>query len=108
MSEIKNIYAREILDSIGNPTVEVEVELESGALGRASVPSGASAGSFEALELRDGDTSRYNGRGVLRAVENVEETIAPELIGQDALDQTGIDSSLVDLDGTSEKEKYKR
>ena len=105
MSEIKNIYAREILDSRGNPTVEVEVELESGALGRASVPSGASAGSFEALELRDGDTSRYNGRGVLRAVENVEETIAPELIGQDALDQTGIDSSLVDLDGTSEKEK---
>ena len=105
MSEIKNIYAREILDSRGNPTVEVEVELESGALGRASVPSGASAGSFEALELRDGDTSRYNGRGVLRAVENVEETIAPELIGQDALDQTGIDSSLVDLDGTSEKER---
>ena len=105
MSEIKNIYAREILDSRGNPTVEVEVELESGALGRASVPSGASAGSFEAIELRDGDTSRYNGRGVLRAVENVEEIIAPELTGQDALDQTGIDSSLIDLDGTSEKEK---
>ena len=105
MSEIKNIYAREILDSRGNPTVEVEVELDSGAMGRASVPSGASAGSFEALELRDGDDSRYNGRGVLRAVENIEETIAPELAGYDALDQAGIDSALVDLDGTPEKEK---
>ena len=100
MSEIKNIYAREILDSRGNPAVEVEVELESGAFGRASVPSGSSAGSFEALELRDGDDSRYCGRGVLRAVENIEEIIAPELIGRDALDQSGIDSTLIDLDGT--------
>ena len=105
MSEIRNIYAREILDSRGNPTVEVEVELESGAIGRASVPSGASAGSFEALELRDSDMQRYNGRGVLRAVENIEEVISPELVGQDALDQTGIDSSLIDLDGTADKEK---
>ena len=105
MSEIRNIYAREILDSRGNPTVEVEVELESGAVGRASVPSGASAGSFEALELRDGDMARYNGRGTLRAVENVEEIISPELIGMDALDQAGIDSSLIDIDGTPDKEK---
>ena len=105
MSEIKNIYAREILDSRGNPAVEVEVELESGAFGRASVPSGSSAGSFEALELRDGDDSRYCGRGVLRAVENIEEIIAPELIGRDALDQSGIDSTLIDLDGTPDKEK---
>ena len=105
MSEIKNIYAREILDSRGNPTVEVEVELDSGAMGRASVPSGASAGSFEALELRDGDDSRFNGRGVRKAVENVEETIAPELAGYDALDQIGVDSALLDLDGTPEKEK---
>lgn len=105
MSEIKNIYAREILDSRGNPTVEVEVELDSGAIGRASVPSGASAGSFEALELRDGDHSRYCGKGVLRAVENIEETIAPELTGMDALDQTGIDSTLIDLDGSADKEK---
>lgn len=105
MSEIKNIYAREILDSRGNPTVEVEVELASGAIGRASVPSGASAGSFEALELRDGDHSRYRGRGVLRAVENIEETIFPELSGMDALDQAGIDAALIDLDGTADKEK---
>ena len=105
MSDIKNVYAREILDSRGNPTVEVEVELESGAVGRASVPSGASAGSFEALELRDGDRTRYNGKGVLRAVENIEELISPELAGMDALDQNGIDSTLIDLDGTAEKEK---
>ena len=105
MSDIKNVYAREILDSRGNPTVEVEVELESGAVGRASVPSGASAGSFEAIELRDGDRTRYNGKGVLRAVENIEELISPELAGMDALDQNGIDSTLIDLDGTAEKEK---
>ena len=105
MSEIKNIYAREILDSRGNPTVEVEVELDSGAIGRASVPSGASAGSFEALELRDGDSMRYCGRGVLRAVENIEESIAPELTGMDALDQAGIDATLIDLDGSEDKEK---
>ena len=105
MSDIKNIYAREILDSRGYPTVEAEVELESGAVGRASVPSGASAGSFEALELRDGDNSRYNGKGVLRAVENIEEMISPELIGRDALDQAGIDAAMIDLDGTAEKEK---
>ena len=105
MSEIRNIYAREILDSRGFPTVEAEVELESGAIGRASVPSGASTGSFEALELRDGDMARYNGRGTLRAVENIEEIISPELCGMDALDQTGIDSALIDLDGTPDKEK---
>ncbi|MDO3379548.1 phosphopyruvate hydratase [Geoalkalibacter halelectricus] len=103
MSEIKDIYAREILDSRGNPTVEVEVYLESGAMGRADVPSGASTGEREALELRDGDKSRYLGKGVLKAVENVNEVIAEALIGWEGSDQIGIDRKLLELDGTDFK-----
>ena len=103
MSEIIDIYAREILDSRGNPTVEVEVYLESGAMGRAAVPSGASTGEREALELRDGDKSRYLGKGVTKAVENVNEVIAEALIGWEASDQTGIDRKLLELDGTDFK-----
>ncbi|WP_305043051.1 phosphopyruvate hydratase, partial [Geoalkalibacter sp.] len=103
MSEIKDIYAREILDSRGNPTVEVEVYLESGAMGRADVPSGASTGEREALELRDGDKARYLGKGVLKAVENVNEVIAEALIGWEASDQIGIDRKLLELDGTDFK-----
>ncbi len=105
MSEIIDIYAREILDSRGNPTVEVEVYLESGAMGRAAVPSGASTGEREALELRDGDPSRYLGKGVLTAVENVNEVIADALLGWEASDQAGIDRKLLDLDGTETKSK---
>ena len=105
MSEIVDIYAREILDSRGNPTVEVEVYLESGAMGRAAVPSGASTGEREALELRDGDKSRYLGKGVLQAVENVNEIITEELIGWEASDQVGIDRRLIELDGTETKSK---
>jgi enolase 1/2/3 len=103
MSEIIDIYAREILDSRGNPTVEVEVYLESGAMGRADVPSGASTGEREALELRDGDKQRYLGKGVLKAVENVNEIIAEALIGWEASDQAGIDRKLLELDGTDFK-----
>ncbi|MDK2805218.1 phosphopyruvate hydratase [Thermoanaerobacterium thermosaccharolyticum] len=103
MSIIVDVYAREILDSRGNPTVEVEVELDSGAVGRAAVPSGASTGQFEAVELRDGDNSRYLGKGVLKAVENVNEKIAPEIIGMDAVDQVAIDKAMIDLDGTPNK-----
>jgi len=103
MTMIEDIYAREILDSRGNPTVEVEVLLISGAMGRAAVPSGASTGRHEALELRDGDEKRYGGKGVLKAVENVNEKIAEDLIGWDALDQVGIDAFLVGLDGTPNK-----
>lgn len=103
MTMIEDIYAREILDSRGNPTVEVEVLLISGAVGRAAVPSGASTGRHEALELRDGDEKRYGGKGVLKAVENVNEKIAEDLIGWDALDQAGIDAFLVGLDGTPNK-----
>ena len=103
MSEIIDIYAREILDSRGNPTVEVEVFLESGVMGRAAVPSGASTGEREALELRDGDKSRYLGKGVLKAVENVNEVIAEALIGWEASDQAGIDRKLLELDGTEVK-----
>jgi enolase len=105
MTTIANVYAREVLDSRGNPTVEVEVFLESGARGRAIVPSGASTGAFEAVELRDGDKSRYLGKGVLKAVENVNDIIAPELIGMDALDQVGIDKTMIELDGTPNKAK---
>ena len=105
MSEITDIYAREILDSRGNPTVEVEVYLESGAMGRAAVPSGASTGEREALELRDGDKSRYLGKGVLKAVENVNEVIAEALIGWEASDQAGIDRKLLEVDGTDFKSK---
>ena len=103
MSEMTDIYAREILDSRGNPTVEVEVYLESGAMGRADVPSGASTGEREALELRDGDKSRYLGKGVLKAVQNVNEVIAEALIGWEASDQIGIDRKLLELDGTDFK-----
>jgi len=105
MSEIIDIYAREILDSRGNPTVEVEVALETGVLGRAAVPSGASTGEREALELRDGDKSRYLGKGVLKAVEHVNDVIAAELIGWEASDQIGIDRKLLALDGTDFKSK---
>lgn len=105
MTMITDVYAREVLDSRGNPTVEVEVSLESGALGRAIVPSGASTGAFEAVELRDGDKSRYLGKGVLQAVENVNEVIAPVVIGLDALDQTLIDRTMIELDGTPNKGK---
>src|ERR1039457_2081365 len=103
MSEIVDIYAREILDSRGNPTLEVDVHLESGAFGRAAVPSGASTGEREALELRDGDKSRYLGKGVLKAVDNVNNQIADELIGMDADDQVGIDMKMIELDGTEYK-----
>ena len=105
MTFITDIYAREIMDSRGNPTVEVEVELESGAVGRAAVPSGASTGAFEAVELRDGDKSRYLGKGVLKAVANVNEIIAPEIIGMNALDQVAIDKAMIELDGTPNKAK---
>jgi enolase 1/2/3 len=103
MSAILDIGAREILDSRGNPTVEVDVTLESGFGGRAAVPSGASTGEHEAVELRDGDKARYVGKGVQKAVAHVNERIAPEVIGMDALDQMGIDQLLVDLDGTPNK-----
>jgi enolase len=104
VSEIVEVHAREILDSRGNPTVEVEVVLASGAEGRAAVPSGASTGSGEALELRDGDKRRYGGKGVRQAVKNVEQVIGPELKGADALDQAWIDRTLCLLDGTAQKE----
>jgi enolase len=105
MDMIVDINAREILDSRGNPTVEVEVATESGAYGRAAVPSGASTGAFEAVELRDGDKDRYLGKGVTKAVENVNELIAPELIGFDITDQVGVDMTMIDLDGTDNKGK---
>ncbi|MCB0242375.1 MAG: phosphopyruvate hydratase [Anaerolineae bacterium] len=100
---IENVHAREVLDSRGNPTVEVEVELIDGEIGRAIVPSGASTGIHEAHELRDGDKSRYGGKGVLKAVENVNTVIAEELFGMDSLDQVGIDQMLMELDGTPNK-----
>ncbi len=103
MSTVYDVYAREVLDSRGNPTVEVEVVLESGAMGRAMVPSGASTGEREALELRDGDAKRYKGKGVKKAVDNVNNIIAPEVEGLDALDQAYIDKVLVDADGTENK-----
>jgi len=105
MSIIVDVYAREVLDSRGNPTVEVEVYTESGAFGRALVPSGASTGEYEAVELRDGDASRYLGKGVLNAVNNVNEHIAPEIIGFDVTDQVAIDQALIELDGTENKGK---
>jgi enolase len=103
MSQITDVYAREILDSRGNPTLEVEVFLESGVMGRAAVPSGASTGEREALELRDGDKTRYLGKGVTKAVDNVNNTIADEIIGMDASDQVGIDRKMIELDGTEYK-----
>lgn len=105
MLEIIDVYAREVLDSRGNPTVEVEVTLDDGTLGRAIVPSGASTGEHEALELRDGDKKRFGGKGVLKAVENVNDVIAPEIIGMYADDQVGIDKALLELDGTEFKSK---
>ena len=105
MTTILDIRAREIIDSRGNPTVEVCVELEGGAVGRAAVPSGASTGENEALELRDGDKSRYLGKGVLKAVENVNEIICPALVGMDALEQIAVDAKLLELDGTVNKSK---
>jgi enolase len=105
MSIITDVYAREVLDSRGNPTVEVEIALESGGKGRAIVPSGASTGAYEAVELRDGDKGRYMGKGVLKAVENVNAIIAPEIIGLDALDQVAIDRKMIELDGTPNKAK---
>ncbi len=103
MSEIIDVHAREILDSRGFPTVEVDIVLDSGVIGRASVPSGASTGTKEALELRDGDKNRYNGKGVLKAVKNVNETIKEKIIGLDAFEQTNIDETLIELDGTDNK-----
>ena len=105
MSKISNIHAREILDSRGNPTVEADVILTSGERGRAAVPSGASTGEHEAVELRDGDPKRYGGKGVLKAVGHVNDLIARELKGRDALDQAAIDKALIDLDGTPNKSK---
>jgi enolase len=103
MSIITEVVAREIMDSRGNPTVEVDVYLEDGAMGRAAVPSGASTGAHEAVELRDGDRNRYGGKGVLTAVENVNDKIAPEIIDMDATDQLGIDRLMIEMDGTPNK-----
>jgi len=103
MTVIKSIHAREILDSRGNPTLEAEIVLDSGAFGRAAVPSGASTGAREAIELRDGDASRYGGKGVSRAVDNVNQVIAPALVGTDADDQAALDHRLIELDGTPNK-----
>ena len=105
MSEIINVHAREILDSRGNPTIEVEVMTEGGAIGRAAVPSGASTGSHEAIELRDGDKKRYLGKGVLKAVENVNEIICHELVGLDVFEQRAIDKLMIEMDGTDNKAK---
>ena len=105
MSYISEIFARQILDSRGNPTVEADVITDEGALGRAAVPSGASTGIHEAVELRDGDKKKYVGKGVLKAVENVNKTIAPVLLGYDVADQTGIDEMMIQLDGTANKGK---
>src|SRR5207253_7292817 len=103
MSLIEHIHAREILDSRGNPTVEADVILVGGKNGRAAVPSGASTGEHEAVELRDGDPKRYGGKGVLKAAHNVNDIIARELKGKDALDQRAVDRALIELDGTSNK-----
>ena len=104
-TNLKRVHAREVMDSRGNPTVEVEVELDSGVVERAIVPSGASTGAFEAVELRDGDNSRYLGKGVLKAVANVNDIIAPKLIGMDATEQEQIDALMIALDGTPNKGK---
>lgn len=103
--EIESIFAREIMDSRGNPTVEVEVIVEGGFMGRAAVPSGASTGAFEAVELRDGDKGRYLGKGVQKAVDNVNDIIAPEIVGMNVFDQALIDKTMIDLDGTPNKAK---
>ena len=104
---ITDIRAREIIDSRGNPTVEVDVELECGVIGRAAVPSGASTGEHEAVELRDGDKLRYLGKGVQQAVDNVDTIIAPELVGLDATNQLEIDKAMLEIDGTKNKGKLK-
>ena len=104
MPRIMNIRALEVLDSRGNPTVETHVFLEDGSSARATVPSGASTGKFEALELRDKDESRFLGRGVLRAVENVNREISPALVGEEALDQRAVDRRMIELDGSDNKE----
>src|SRR5208282_6669655 len=103
MTNIQNIQAREILDSRGNPTVEVDITLDCGVVGRAAVPSGASTGAHEAVELRDGDKKRYLGKGVTKAVANVNDIIAPTVLGEDACDQAAIDRLLIDLDSTPNK-----
>ncbi len=103
MTEIVALFAREILDSRGNPTVEVEVELAGGAVGRAAVPSGASTGEHEALELRDGDPKRYLGKGVLKAISHVNDEIAQVVVGLDGLDQTSVDRAMLERDGTDSK-----
>jgi len=105
MPDILSIHAREVLDSRGNPTVEVDVTLSCGARGRAIVPSGASTGAHEAWERRDEDRLRYKGKGVLKAVAGVNESIAPVLLGKDATDQAGLDRTMIDLDGTANKKK---
>ena len=105
MSLIENVYARQILDSRGNPTIEVDVLTEAGYLGRAAVPSGASTGEHEAHELRDGDKGKYLGKGVLKAVDNVNEEIAAEVIGLNVFDQRLIDKVMIELDGTPNKSK---
>src|ERR1041384_6981310 len=106
ITSIRKIIGREILDSRGNPTVEVEIHLEGGAIGRAAVPSGASTGEHEAWELRDGDKKRYGGKGVTKAVRGVTETIAPAIAGWDALEQAKIDEKLIALDGTPNKKNF--
>src|SRR5919107_3260122 len=105
MTAIVDVIAREIMDSRGNPTVEADVLLESGVLGRAAVPSGASTGSREAIELRDGDTKRYGGKGVLKAVEHVNTELCEAIIGVDATEQSFVDKTLIDLDGTENKSR---
>lgn len=106
MTTIVDVFSREILDSRGNPTIEVEVVLDCDATGRAVVPSGASTGKYEALELRDKDAKRYLGKGVLKAVENVNDELGPQLVGEDALDQVSIDRMMIELDGTKNKAKF--
>ena len=103
---IEEIMAREILDSRGNPTIEVEIYLEDGSMGRAAIPSGASTGTREAVELRDGDEKRFAGKGVLKAVDNVSNILAPEIIGYDATDQIGIDRAMIELDGTPNRASW--
>ena len=105
MSSIVDVVAREILDSRGNPTIEADVLLESGVMGRAAVPSGASTGSREAIELRDGDAQRFGGKGVLKAVEHVNTEISEAIVGLDATEQTFVDATLIDLDGTDNKSR---
>src|SRR5450432_4754274 len=105
MSYISEIFSRQILDSRGNPTVEVDIITDEGILGRAAVPSGASTGIHEAVELRDGDKKTYQGKGVLKAVKNVNDSIAEKILGFEVADQAGLDQLLIELDGTSNKSK---